>query len=246
MPGGGVLRFATDEVELDAAAALRLGASPGEYVVLTVADSGCGMDAETKARLFEPFFTTKDLGRGTGLGLATVYGIVTQSDGAISVESEPGRGTTFRVYLPRTAASRPEEAVREEHSARGAETLLLVEDEEVVRRLLADMLRKQGYRVVVADGPDAALDLHAAEGRVDLLVTDVVMPVMNGRELAARLRRRDPGLKVLYVSGYAADAALTDAAEDGCGFLQKPFSLDALAARVRALLDGGPSIAAAA
>jgi signal transduction histidine kinase/CheY-like chemotaxis protein len=227
-------------------------ASGGELVIgtarqngsalLTVSDTGSGMDAETRERIFEPFFTTKQPGRGTGLGLSTVYGIVSHAGGVIEVDSAPGAGTRFQLAFPRAepaaeAASR-EAARRQQHPA-GAETILLVEDEDVVRKLVQKSLESCGYRVIAAGTPGEALDAAAAH-EFDLLVTDVVMPEMNGHELAQRLERGRPGLRVLYTSGYASHVLHEDGVLlEATSFLQKPFALEALARKVREVLDGG-------
>ncbi len=236
--GVGEIAIRTKNVVLDAAYCARhLGFLPGDYLVLEVADDGCGMDQETKALVFEPFFTTKAEGRGTGLGLATVYGIVRQNDGFINVSSELGQGTTVTVYLPRSAdegaAARTE--VPAEATQRGTETILLVEDEKSVLQVNKILLESLGYRVLPAGTPTEAIRLarkHA--GRIHLLVTDVVMPEMNGRELAERLASRYPGLRCLYMSGYLAGGiAHHGLLDEGIHFLQKPFSLNSLAAKVR-------------
>jgi PAS domain S-box-containing protein len=218
-----------------------LGVQPGSHVLLMVSDTGVGIDAETRAHLFEPFFTTKAPGKGTGLGLATVYGIVTQSGGHISVESEPGRGATFRIYFPRVAAPAgvPETRPAEPPAARGSETILLVEDEEAVRSLVGEILQMRGYTVLEARHPGEALLLaerHPAP--IHLLVTDVVMPQMDGHELAERLLSARPELRVIYMSGYTANVSvLRGVLETGSTFLPKPFTPDALARRVREVLD---------
>jgi PAS domain S-box-containing protein len=242
MPQGGRLSLATANVELPEADPLGFPeAAPGRYVQLTITDTGCGMTDEVKARLFEPFFTTKEVGRGTGLGLATVYGIVRQSGGHIAVASKVGAGTTFRILLPATT----EVAPRRADSVllvpgRGTETVLLVEDEGQVRRIASLALNAQGYVVLEAsDGVEGSELAARHAGPIHLLVTDVVMPEMSGRQLAEKVRAGRPGVKVLYISGYTTDtvvhhgvAELTDA------FLQKPFTPAALAAKVRAVLDG--------
>jgi two-component system cell cycle sensor histidine kinase/response regulator CckA len=246
MPQGGMLILETHNVEVgpDHPASQGL-VSPGSYVLLAVTDAGVGMDEETKARIFEPFFTTKRPGEGTGLGLATVYGIVRQSGGFIWVYSEPNRGTTFKIYLP-LAEGGPASAERPavvRASPRGSETILLVEDEELVRRLAHKILEGHGYDVMVAGGGKAALQVvGAGESRLDLLVTDVVMPGMSGRQLAEELRIRQPGLKVLYLSGYTDDAIVRHGVlEQEVFFLQKPFSPDALLRKVREVLDSAPA-----
>jgi hypothetical protein len=250
MPEGGTLTIALSDVELDGAArgsgtALRAG----PHVMLAVGDTGCGMDVATRARIFEPFFTTKEVGKGTGLGLATVYGIVQQSDGAIEVESAPGRGSTFLVYLPRVEqpveSGGADEGAAE--AAPGRETVLVVEDEEVVRALEQEVLARCGYRVLVAGDAQEALALEERCGEaIALLVTDVVMPGRSGRELAQEFLRRRPETRVLYVSGYANDAFVSRGLlESGTWFLQKPFSPEVLAHKVRDILDTDrPALAA--
>jgi two-component system, cell cycle sensor histidine kinase and response regulator CckA len=214
---------------------------PGEFVLLAVSDNGCGMDKETQEHLFEPFFTTKELGKGTGLGLATVYGIVKQNDGFINVYSEPGQGTTFKIYLPRHGDridEIPVESLEEFPLGRG-ETLLLVEDEPAMLKMGKMMLERLGYEVLTAVGGSAALRLaeeHA--GKIDLLMTDVVMPEMNGRDLAERLQGHYPKVKRLFMSGYTADViAHRGVLPEGEHFIQKPFSLEELARKVREALD---------
>jgi CheY-like chemotaxis protein len=199
---------------------------PGEYVMMAVTDTGHGMDGETLARAFEPFYTTKPIGVGTGLGLSTVYGIVKQSDGFVWIYSEPGHGTTFKVYLPRLAGDRGDEtrsAARPVRARHGR--ILLVEDDDSVREVISDVLSGQGYSVEAASGADQALELQSRSAPFDLLVTDLVMPGIGGRELASRLGERQPGLRVLFVSGYGGEAlALTGVIEPHEAFLQKPFS----------------------
>jgi PAS domain S-box-containing protein len=216
--------------------------APGEYVMLAVSDDGCGMDRETLARLFEPFFTTKEPGKGTGLGLATVYGIVRQNEGFINVYSEPGQGTTFKIYLPRCAAEEVALAASVETAEPpgGTETVLLVEDEAMILDLGRSMLARLGYTVLAASTVAEAVRLAGEHGdRISLLITDVVMPEMNGRELAARLMAADPALRCLFMSGYTADViAHRGMLENGVRFLQKPFSLNELAVKVREALAG--------
>jgi len=241
MPRGGKLTIETSHVELDEVyAAAHVGASPGPHVMLAVSDTGHGMDAATMSRIFEPFFTTKEKGKGTGLGLSTVYGIVKQSGGSIWVYSEPGRGATFKVYLPATndvvSARAPDALAAAEY--RGSETILLVEDEDQVRTLAADILQRQGYRVLPARGPLEAL-ARAAEhpGAIDLLLTDVVMPELGGRELAERIAKTHPDARVLFMSGYTDDAVVRHGVlEGGVAFLQKPLTPEPLARRVREAL----------
>ncbi|HWZ85540.1 MAG TPA: response regulator, partial [Thermoanaerobaculia bacterium] len=216
------------------------GIAPGRYVVMAVEDTGVGIDAETQKRIFEPFFTTKETPRGTGLGLATVYGIVSQSGGEIFVASAPGRGAVFAIYLPRVeepaevATSAPAGAPH-----RGSETILLVEDEDAVRGLTRRCLEASGYTVLQASNAEEALALAAGfDGRLDLLLTDVIMPGASGPELSRRLLERRPGTRVLYVSGYP-DAAMAShvALDGGASFLPKPFTPEILARKVREILD---------
>ena len=214
---------------------------PGEYVLLTVSDTGAGMSKEVRENIFEPFFTTKELGKGTGLGLSTVYGIVKQNDGFIYVASEPGKGTTFKIYLPRFEAETAQ--VPSEKAAgkppTGTETILLVEDDEAILNLSKMILEKLGYTVLAAQTPVHAIHLvEEHPGDIHLLITDVVMPEMNGRELAEQLGAIRPNLKCLYMSGYTADViAHRGILDEGVNFIQKPFGSDDLAARVRQVLD---------
>ena len=241
MPRGGKLTIETSNVDLDEAYAREhVTVRPGSYVMLAVADTGTGMSAETKSHIFEPFFTTKGQGKGTGLGLATVYGIVKQSGGYIWLYSELGRGTTFKVYLPRVDASAEEKvapAVRP--STRGTETILLVEDDQAVRALTRTLLEAKGYKVLEASGADEAIAIGTDPERpIDLLLTDVVMPEMGGSDLSSRLVVLRPGLKVLYMSGYTDDAVVRHGlVAEGARFLQKPFTPDVLARKLREVLD---------
>jgi len=236
MPDGGRLSIRTANVALTDAGEL----PDGRYVLIEVSDTGIGMDEDTVARVFEPFFTTKERGKGTGLGLATVYGIVRQSGGQINVSSAPGTGTTFRIHLPRVDA--PVDAARVATPvtapAAGTETILVAEDEQMVRVLIRKVLEQAGYTVLLGDGGAEALQLAERHtGRIHLLVTDVVMPGMNGPELARRLLERRPETKVLFLSGYADDAVERHGVlAPGTAFMQKPFSPSALAARVREVL----------
>ena len=241
MPDGGKLTIETANVDLDEAfAQAHLGSVPGSYALLAVTDTGSGMDASVRAHLFEPFFTTKEVGKGTGLGLATVYGIVKQSGGYISVYSEPGRGSSFKIYLPRIATPADEPAGPQKSGpAPGSETVLVVEDEPAVLTLSRRALEAQGYVVLAASDPAAALRVVERHGgTIHLLLTDVVMPGLSGRELADRLTAQRPGIRVLYMSGYPGDAVVQHGTLPlGSAFLQKPFSPDGLARKVRDVLD---------
>jgi two-component system, cell cycle sensor histidine kinase and response regulator CckA len=242
MPNGGKITIRTTNAQLNNEDARREYSyiQPGRYVVLSVADTGEGMDKETQLRIFEPFFTTKEKGKGTGLGLSTVYGIIKQSGGYVLVESEPRQGTTFRIYLPRVEdaleATGPVGASRSQ--AGGSETVLLVEDEESVRQLVRETLELKGYKVLEADNGEAALQIVSGySGKIDMLITDVVMPGMSGRELSARLCASCPQTKVLYLSGYTEDAIVHEGVIDpDTAFLQKPFTLQMLARKVREVL----------
>ncbi len=239
MPDGGDLIIATNSVRLaEEQAARTIGARPGEFVLLTVADTGMGMDAETKRHIFEPFFTTKPRGVGTGLGLATVYGIVQQSNGWVEVESTPGVGTTFQITLPAVSGAATREEQDSAKSAPGHETILLVEDRSDVRLLALTILKSLGYSVLEAESGASALQAaEACEHPIDLLLTDVVMPGMTGTELAKRLRGLRPSMKVLFVSGYTEDERFANGGMEGkFQLLAKPFTPSALAAKVREVL----------
>jgi CheY-like chemotaxis protein len=244
MPNGGKITISTANVGLgDDLRRQYSYIQPGRYVMLSIGDTGQGMDRETQSRIFEPFFTTKEKGKGTGLGLSTVYGIIKQTGGYIFAQSEVGRGTIFRIYLPRV-----EEAAEPAHHTRttqvatgGSETVLLVEDEECVRQLVKDTLEAKGYSVLEACHGEAAMSIAAAhQKQIHILITDVVMPGMSGRELAKSLCKARPGIKVLLLSGYTEDAIIHQGVLDsGTAFLQKPFTLQALSRKVREIL-GNP------
>ena len=244
MPMGGKLKIQTTNVELDQAYTWNHpGSKVGNYVMLAVTDTGTGMDAATLTHIFEPFFTTKERGKGTGLGLSTVYGVVKQSNGYVWVDSAPGKGASFQVYLPRYMG----QSVMEEQIAdpreklRGSETILLVEDAEPLRKLAQTFLEEGGFRILSAESGENALEVAARfGGTIDLLLTDVVMPGMNGRVLAEQLLRRQPGMKVLYMSGYTDSFIAGHGVLDpGTHLLHKPFTDDVLIRRVRGVLDGG-------
>ncbi|MCU1267054.1 MAG: domain S-box-containing protein [Acidobacteria bacterium] len=242
MPRGGKITIETSHKYLDEAYAREhVAVQPGHYVVLTVSDTGIGMDAETQKRIFDPFFTTKEIGKGTGLGLSTVYGIVKQSGGSIWVYSETGRGTTFKVYLPRVDVVIESEELTDGSPAvrGGVETILLVEDDESVRQLAVETLESYGYVVIAAAGGEEGLRICSErKGNIDLMITDVVMPRMSGRELAEQLAAIRPEARVLYMSGYTDDAIIRHGIlEQNMPFIQKPFLPDALALKARELLD---------
>jgi CheY-like chemotaxis protein len=233
MPEGGRLVVEFEEVTLDRRYAVgHPPLRPGRYVLMAVTDSGDGMDAEAVRRVFEPYFTTKPLGRGAGLGLSTVYGIVKQSGGFVWVYSEPGIGTTFKIYLPQARPARGAQPLvppASTDSPTSTVRVLLVDDDDAVRQLIADVLEDQGHQVTSAARPTQALELASAMGPFELLLTDVIMPEMGGRELARRLQARQPDLRVVYVSGYAGEALLQQGnILRGEIFVQKPFSEQAL------------------
>ena len=240
----GTITIETNTVTLNEADAALHSAVPGEYMLLSVSDNGCGMDAETLSHLFEPFFTTKELGKGTGLGLATIYGIVKQNNGCIEVASKPGQGAVFKIYLPRhLAESDPAEGMdAKKPEGLGHKTILLVEDEPMILEMTETMLKELGYSVLAASTPGQALHLareHA--GAISLLITDVVMPEMNGRTLAKNLLSLHPGLKRLFMSGYTANViAHQGVLDEEVHFIQKPFTIKNLAGKVKEALDQDP------
>lgn len=240
MPGGGTLLIETANVELNANAYEQIAMQPGPYILVTVTDDGHGMDAETRKQVFEPFFTTKEVGKGTGLGLATAYGIVKQSGGYIWVDSEIGKGATFKIYLPRVDEQicATEENVTQTSLPRGIGTVLLVEDEPMVRSIARSTLEMSGYRVIeAANGREALVIVDQQEETIDLVLTDVMMPQMGGRELAAHVTSRLPGTKILYMSGYTDDALMHHGVlKTNIAFLEKPFTPDTLSRRVRDIL----------
>ena len=241
MTKGGRLSIETRNVSVtDDMAAAHPGMVSGDYVVLAVSDTGIGMDNELQAHIFEPFFTTKETGRGTGLGLATVYGIVEQNGGYVEVNSQPGRGSTFKVYLLRIEGKAEHKTVEESKSlASGFETILVVEDSVPLLELLRGFLEAEGYTVLYSEDPQEAIRIaQQHDGPISLLITDVVMPAMSGRDLAERLTAMSPPMRVLYMSGYAADTVIQAGLPDsGQGFLQKPFTRNALLSKVRDALD---------
>jgi two-component system cell cycle sensor histidine kinase/response regulator CckA len=242
MPEGGKLRIETANVELDQAYAWQhAGAKPGHYVMLAVIDSGTGIDPDTLSHIFEPFFTTKEVGKGTGLGLATVYGVVKQSGGYIWVDSKPGQGASFQIFLPRVADPATQITATEPltEAKGGSETILLVEDSEPLRKLTQSFLESHGFRVLVAQDGDEAMRVETQHsGKIDLLLTDVVMPGMNGRVLAEKLLPKQPGMRVLYISGYTDSfVGRHGVLEQGMVLLHKPFTEEVLIRKVRDILD---------
>jgi CheY-like chemotaxis protein len=245
MPGGGTLTMQAKNVQFHEAQNWRHSSvQPGSYVMIAVSDTGTGMDTATQARIFEPFFTTKPLGKGTGLGLPMVYGVVQQSGGAISVYSEQDQGTTFKIFFPQCeAAVTPDTKQQVASEVNGHETILLVEDQSAIREVASVYLVGLGYNVLAAPDGEAALRIaETQQKRIDLVVTDIVMPNMGGRELVTHITRLYPHAKVLYMSGYPDFAVRhsEDLAEHA-EVLQKPFSLKSLAGKARLLLDGNPA-----
>jgi two-component system, cell cycle sensor histidine kinase and response regulator CckA len=240
MPSGGRLEIGTSDVVLDAPEPFKHGADvpPGRYVVVTVSDEGTGMDQQTMGKIFEPFFTTKAVGKGTGLGLATCYGIIHQAGGHILVDSSPGRGATFRVFLPHVLeAAQPSSQVPPPMVLEGSETILVAEDDAQVRRLTVRALEGYGYTVVEAESGERALGLLDAGAAIDLLLTDVVMKGMSGKALGERVTAAHPTVRVVYMSGYAPDATEGRGVHEGeDAMLRKPFTPDSLARVVRAAL----------
>lgn len=242
MPSGGTLRIETADVDLDQEYVHRRGVAlrPGQYVTIAVVDTGVGMDAATQAQVFEPFYTTKAEGRGTGLGLATAYGIVKQSDGYIWIYSEVGKGTVFRVYFPRVDEALATERARPRSVRRPAtETLLVIEDEPAARELVAEILRREGYLVLGAgDGAEGVEVARSSREPIHLLLTDVVLPKLGGRAAAEHIRAIHPGIKVLYMSGYTDNEVSRHGVLDpGIVLLQKPFTPDDLVRRVGEVLE---------
>jgi CheY-like chemotaxis protein len=242
MPDGGKLTIATANACIDNLTADTPALLPGDYICIEVADTGVGMSAEVAARAFDPFFTTKPIGQGTGLGLSMIYGFARQSNGHAAIDSKLGRGTSIKLYLPRhdgdTAALQAFAGKAAEQAATG-ETILVVEDEPVVRGVILEMLHEEGYRTLEAvDGP-SGLRMLRTNGRIDLLITDVGLPGMNGRQLADQARETRPGLKILFITGYAESAAISDGfLQPGMEMITKPFDLDHLSRRVRAMVSG--------
>ncbi len=240
--GSGKIIISTDNHEFDELSCIdNIGLKPGCYVSLTVSDNGSGMDAETVKHMFEPFYTTKEKGKGTGLGLATVYGIINQNEGYIKVFSQPGKGTSIRVFIPKTQTvqnQKKNDIVAVEKPAEGHETIMIVEDDETLLDLARRILQSLGYRVFTASRPDTAISIaEKCEDKIDLLIADVVMPEMNGKELSTKIMERFPDLKVIFMSGYAAEIIFTHGVKHGENFMQKPFHMQELALKVSQILN---------
>jgi CheY-like chemotaxis protein len=241
MPRGGKLTISSSIEELDEDfIAIHSHGKPGAYVRLSITDTGAGMDERTRERIFEPFFTTKEMGQGTGLGLASSYGIIKQHKGFIDVESEPGRGTSFHIYFPALKSDASKNEVHAEEVLRGGtETILLAEDDEVIRNLTGSILREFGYTVIdVKDGNDAVRAFRESRDRISLLLLDVIMPLKGGKDAYEEIRTLRPGIKVLFISGYSADMISKEGIlEEGSSFITKPVSPSELLQKVRELLD---------
>jgi signal transduction histidine kinase len=239
MPDGGQLYIQTRNCRLDEKFAKPFHVNPGRYVEISVADSGIGMDAETRKRIFDPFFTTKERGRGTGLGLASAYGIINNHDGIITVRSQKGQGTTFTIYLPASDKAVHEAPTATPAQLEGTGTILIVDDEEMILDVGKALLEKLGYRILTAASGPAALEiLRRNPAEIDLVILDMIMPEMNGAETYKRLKEIDPGLRVLLCSGYSMDGVANDILRDSTdGFIQKPFDINKLSVKVRELLE---------
>jgi signal transduction histidine kinase/CheY-like chemotaxis protein len=253
MPAGGTLAIHTDRVQLDGGGADETATRPGDYVLITVTDSGCGMTAQVITRIFEPFFTTKDPGKGTGLGLSTVYGIVTRAGGNVRVDSRPGAGTTFEVYLPTATTSAGPHQPYHSHDrhapprlAAGDGTILLVEDDPAVRQLADRILTTAGYQVLIGIDGEHALALARTHADIDLLVTDVIMPGLNGQQLADRLIEMRPGIPVIFMSAYTRGVLTAVDNNRIVAFLDKPFTAATLTEKVRSVLDSRVDISSSA
>jgi CheY-like chemotaxis protein len=240
MPGRGELYLETENVTLDEDFVRPFGVPPGRYVRMSVTDTGVGMDEETKGRLFEPFFTTKGMGRGTGLGLASVYGIIKNHRGIIDVYSEKGEGTVFNIYFPASLKDHIRTKEVEENLLMGNETLLLVDDEEAVIEVGRQMLEKLGYKVLIARGGKQAIEIiESGKSRIELVILDMIMPDMGGDEAYSHLRRSNPNVKILLSTGYSINGKAQEILNRGCnGFIQKPFNLSELSKKLREVLGG--------
>jgi PAS domain S-box-containing protein len=239
MPGGGEIYLQTENLTIDESTAESYGLKPGNYVKVSITDTGAGMDEETRQRIFEPFFTTKEMGRGTGLGLASVYGIIKNHGGSIQVYSEKGKGTTFNIYLPASEKELVKEKKRPGKYLKGTETILLVDDEKGIAEIGEKLLKKMGYTVFIAGSGKEAIEIYEEnKEKIDLVILDLIMPVMGGGETFAQLKKMNPGIKVLLSSGYSLNGQASEILKNGCkGFIQKPFTLRELSQKVRSVLD---------
>jgi CheY-like chemotaxis protein len=240
MPDGGKLIIETDLAHItDNYVKTHLGAQPGTYVAISITDTGTGMDKDILEKVFEPFFTTKERGKGTGLGLAMVYGVVKNHGGSVQVYSEVGEGTTFKIYLPADGRPEAEQVVRWESPYNGKGTILVVDDEESIRSLARDMLETHGYQTLLADGGEEALEIYRAHGAsIDLVILDMVMPKMGGLQTFLQLKKLNPKIKAILSSGYSQNGKAQEILNQGArGFLQKPYQVSALLAKVRGVLD---------
>jgi two-component system cell cycle sensor histidine kinase/response regulator CckA len=239
MPGGGAIYLETENIILNEARVILSGIEPGKYVKITITDTGTGMDAKTRERIFDPFFTTKAMGRGTGLGLATVYGIIRGHKGMINVYSEPGHGSTFTIYLPASEKEVIHERADSGKIVKGTETILVADDEQVILEVSTEMLTSLGYRIYAAgSGQEALAVFMEKRNEIDLVILDMIMPGISGGETFDRLREISPEIKVLLSSGYSINGEAKTIMERGCnGFLQKPFHLEKLSSKIREMLD---------
>ena len=239
MPGGGELHLETKNITLEKRYGKAFDLNPGRYVKISIADTGVGMDKKTRDRIFDPFFTTKEMGRGTGLGLASAYGTIKNHGGIIDVLSEKGEGTTFNIYLPASEKELPEEKRPREDILKGKETVLLVDDEEIVRGISGQMLEKLNYETILAGSGKEALEIYRKnKDKIDMIILDMIMPDMGGGETYDSLKEINPNVKVLLSSGYSIDGQAQEILDRGCnGFIQKPFGMKQLSQEIRAVLD---------
>jgi two-component system cell cycle sensor histidine kinase/response regulator CckA len=238
MPGGGEIYLETEDLLLDDEATAPYAITPGKYVKISITDTGMGMDEKTKERIFDPFFTTKKMGTGTGLGLATVYGIIKGHKGMIQVDSEPGHGATFNIYLPVSEKEIVKEKVAIETIVKGTETILLVDDEKMVTDVSRELLESMGYRVHVAGSGQEAIAVYMEKrNNIDMVILDMIMPGISGGETFDRLRGINPDVNILLASGYSLNGEAKTIMDRGCnGFIQKPFQLEKLAEKIREML----------
>jgi CheY-like chemotaxis protein len=239
MPGGGNLFIETENVELDRKSVMAYGVDPGKYVKISITDTGVGMDKKTLERIFDPFFTTKEIGKGSGLGLASTYGIIKNHGGIIDVRSKKGEETTIMIYLPASEKEVPREEELPEEVLEGEETILLVDDEDMIMEAGKEMLEEMGYTVLAAESGMEAIDTYREkDDEIDMVILDMIMPEMSGGETYDRLREGDPDIKVLLSSGYSIDGEATEILERGCnGFIQKPFDMKEIFHKIREVLD---------